>query len=90
VFTDFRSETLHLAEKSAIRTEVFQSFGWGSQGFSLIDAEEGPRRVCFPYRSKRRVTEHATFRLMRSKAPYQMNREEMKARRKWNSGCEWH
>lgn len=30
---------------------------------------------------------HATFRLMRSKAPHQMNREEMKARRKWNSGC---
>jgi hypothetical protein len=39
---------------------------------------------------KRRVTEHATFRLMRSKASYQVNREEMNARRKWNSGGEWH
>jgi hypothetical protein len=29
-------------------------------------------------------------RLMRSKAPHQMNRDEMKARRKWNSGWAWH
>jgi hypothetical protein len=36
------------------------------------------------------VTEHATFRLMRSKTPHPMNRQEMKARRKWNSGGEWH
>jgi hypothetical protein len=28
--------------------------------------------------------------IVRSKAPHPMNREEMKARRKWNSGSEWH
>jgi hypothetical protein len=35
-------------EKPAIRTEVFQSFGCGSQGFSLIDAEEGLAGFVFP------------------------------------------
>jgi|ERR1700722_13949843 hypothetical protein len=62
---------------SAIRTEVFQSFGWGPQGFSLIDEEEGLAGLGW------RVTDHATFRLMRSKAPHPRNREETKARRKW-------
>ena len=59
-------------------------------GSLLIDVEEGVAGFVFPIGSNGESPNMRFSGSLRSKAPHQMNREEMKARRKWNSECEWY
>jgi hypothetical protein len=60
-FTHRNGTRAHVDVQVAISDRWFSAFWLEIAGFSLIDAEGGSRRVCFPHGSKRRVTENPTF-----------------------------